>query len=131
MEYGIIALLFLANRPEKTASVREIANSCRVPETLLSKVMQTMKNAGFVIAVHGNQGGYQLVRELGAISLLDISNSLVGPVQVAECLEPGSASCPAMESCSLIAPMQVINQKIINVFESTTLENLAPRKVSA
>ena len=130
MEYGIIALLYLASEPCKVASVREIATSCNIPETLLSKIMQTMKNASFVTASHGNQGGYRLTRELSQINLLDVTQVLVGPVQVAECLEPGNHHCPVQSACTIATPMSLLNQKIIKLFESTSLETLASRKVA-
>lgn len=129
-EYGIIALLYLAAEPARVASVREIAESCKVPETLLSKIMQRMKSAGFVAASHGNQGGYRLARGLAQITLLDITTVLVGPVQVAECLEPGNHECPAQRVCTIMTPMTLLNQKIIHLFESTSLDTLATRKVA-
>lgn len=110
------------------ASVREIAHACNIPETLLSKIMQKMKNVGMVGAVYGNQGGYRLSRDLGQISLLDVNQVLVGPVQVASCLEPESEPCPVKGCCSIISPMNVLNQKLITLFQSTSLEALAPRK---
>ena len=129
-EYGILALLHLASQADRVASVREIAEACNIPETLLSKIMQKMKNVGILGAVYGNQGGYRLNRELAEISLLDINQVLVGPVRVAECLEPGNDNCPAKDCCTIVAPMNVLNQKITNLFQSTSLEALAPRKVA-
>lgn len=130
MEYGIIALLYLDGKEDKVASVREIASQCGIPETLLSKVMQSMKGQGLVSAVYGNQGGYHLNRTLSDISLLDLTRTLVGPVHVAACLEPGNTECPVHAHCTIVTPMSVLNQKIIQLFESTSLETLANRKVA-
>jgi Rrf2 family protein len=130
LEYGILALLHLAAEPEKMASVREMSSVCNIPETLLSKIMQAMKNRGIVSAVYGNHGGYRLNRDLSQISLLDINEVLVGPVQVAECLEPGNQHCPVKDHCVIVEPMNVLNQKLIRLFQSTSLEALAPRKVA-
>jgi len=127
-EYGILALLHLANQPERVSSVREIAERCNIPETLLSKIMQRMKNVGIVGAVYGNHGGYRLNRDLAHISLLDINQVLVGPVRVASCLEPGSEQCPVQGNCAILSPMNVLNQKIITLLQSTSLETLAQRK---
>lgn len=128
IEYGIIALLYLAQQEEQTASVREMAKTCGIPETLLSKIMQTMKSKGFVQPMYGNQGGYRLTRQLNDINLLEITQSLQGPIQFTECAGVDSNSCPVKDSCSIISPMNVINQKIIHLFQSTSLEALAQRK---
>ncbi len=131
LEYGIIALLYLSEREDETASVREIATHSAVPETLLSKVMQGLKNAGLVSAVYGNQGGYKLCRPLAEINLLDLSKSLVGPIYVAECLEHGNQECPARVNCTIVSPMSLLNQKVIHLFQTTSLESLATRKVAS
>ena len=125
IEYGIIALLYLAGKEDKTASVREMSEVCQIPETLLSKIMQSMKSSGIVNALYGNQGGYHLSRDLGKISLLDLTTTLVGPVQVTECLKPGNDSCPVQTSCTIVTPMHLLNQKIVDLFSETSLEALA------
>jgi Rrf2 family protein len=130
LEYGIIALLYLAAETDQRASVREIASTCNIPETLLSKIMQTMKNGGFVSATHGNHGGYRLTRPLSEINLLEITQVLVGPVRVAECLEPGNEHCPVKSACTIISPMNQLNQKIITLFQGTSLDTLASRKAA-
>ncbi len=124
MEYGIIALLYLDKQQDKAASVREIAESCGLPEPLLSKVMQSMKNRHLVSAVYGNQGGYRLGVNLSDINLLDLSQTLVGPMHVAACLDPESKECPAHSKCTIVAPMTVLNQKLTDLFQSTSLETL-------
>lgn len=128
MEYGILALLYLSDKEDKVASVREIAAQCRIPETLLSKIMQTMKNRSFVSAVYGNQGGYRLTRDLAEINLLDLTHALVGPVNVVECLETGNEECPCRSTCQIVSPMNVLNQKINQLFQSTSIEALANTK---
>lgn len=128
IEYGIIALLYLAAKEDKTASVREISQSAKVPETLLSKIMQSLKNVGMVSAVYGNHGGYKLSKELVEITLLDLTTTLSGPIEVAECLKPGNDECPVRVNCTIIKPMNVLNNKIIQLFENTSVEALRERK---
>lgn len=128
IEYGVIALLYLANKSDQVASVREMSETCGISETLLSKIMQSMKNDGIVSAHYGNQGGYRLSKVLSEINLLDLTRTLVGPVQVTECLEPGNEECPVKSSCTIVTPMTVLNKKIMELFQSTSLETLAGRK---
>ena len=130
LEYGVIALLYLASDSDKVASVREMSEVCHVPEALLSKVMQRLKSKGFVLATHGNHGGYQLGKNLAEINLLDLTHALVGPVMVAECLEAGNETCPAKASCTIVTPMSLLNEKIIRLFEGTSLESLVSRKAT-
>jgi len=128
IEYGVLALLYLDAKEDKAASVREMATNCGVPEALLSKIMQSIKNVGYVSAVYGNQGGYKLTKTLSDINLLGLTEVLDGPIQVAECLEEGPRTCPAKSACTIAEPMHVLNQKIIELFQSTSLEQLAIKK---
>jgi Rrf2 family protein len=130
IEYGIIAILYLAQQENQSASVREMASTCGIPETLLSKIMQSMKAQGLVQPMYGNQGGYKLVRHLNEINLLEITQMLQGPIQVTECVGDSENSCPVKESCTIISPMNILNQKIVNLFQSTSLEALAHRKTA-
>lgn len=128
IEYGVLALLYLDGKEDKAASVREMATKCGVPEALLSKIMQSIKNVGYVNAVYGNQGGYKLNKNLSEITLLGLTEVLDGPVQVAECLEAGESTCPAQSTCQIVEPLSVLNQKIMDLFRSTTLQHLAIKK---
>jgi Rrf2 family protein len=89
-----------------------------------------MKNRGYVAAVYGNQGGYRLSRDLSEINLLELTQILVGPVQVVDCLEDGNEDCPCRTTCTIASPMTVLNQKIKDLFQATSLETLANRKVA-
>ena len=129
-EYGIIALLYLAQQDEQTASVRQMASTCSIPETLLSKIMQTMKAKGLVQPMYGNQGGYKLTRSLNDINLLEVAQTLQGPIQVTECVGDTGNQCPVKSSCTIISPMNVLNEKIVTLFQSTSLEALAHRKTA-
>jgi Rrf2 family protein len=124
MEYGILALLYLGEKEDHRASVREMAAHCHIPETLLSKIMQVMKNRSLVKAVYGNQGGYELAVSLGDISLLDLSTALVGPVEIVECLSAGNNRCPAHSGCRLASPMQALNRRVQELFKATSLDHL-------
>lgn len=123
MEYGMMALLYLDTKSDKTASVREIAELHSIPEQLLSKVMQSLKTNQMVSAVYGNQGGYHLNRNLGEITLLELSQTVVGPVQVAACLD-GKQDCPAHSGCTIVSPMMHLNQMVVRLFQQTTLASL-------
>ena len=130
VEYGVIALLHLAKQPERVDSVKGISSACQIPETLLSKIMQRMKSVGMVYPVHGNHGGYRLERNLSQINLFDMNEVLVGPVRMVECLHEKENHCPAKDRCTIVTPMSRLNQKLIELFQSTSLETLAKKDVA-
>jgi len=128
LEYGVIALIHLASKETGVASVREISGAYGVPETLLSKVMQCLKAQGMVLSLHGHHGGYRLNRPLSQINLLELTQALVGPVVVVECLTPGNVHCPAQTNCTIVTPMGKLNQRIISLFQQTSIDSLVSEK---
>ena len=124
----MMALLYLQGKQDRAASVREIAEHHGIPEPLLSKVMQSLKSNLLVSSVYGNHGGYRLNRDLSQITLYELSRSVVGPVQVAACLEPGKEACPVSAGCTILTPMSHLNQMIVQLFQETTLETLSQKE---
>jgi len=73
LQYGLEALLFLSASGGKAVSTREMAEKCQVPEAMLSKILQSLKARGLVQAIHGNRGGYRLLKPLEEVSLSELN----------------------------------------------------------
>ncbi len=71
-EYAVIALAYLAERPGQFSSAREIAEAYGLPTALLAKLLKCLHNSGLLRSVRGVSGGYQLARDLRAVSLLEL-----------------------------------------------------------
>jgi Rrf2 family protein len=72
----LIALAHLAQRPQSTASAREIAESYRLPLPLMMKLLKSLHHQGLVRSVRGVHGGYQLQADLRSVSLEDLLQML-------------------------------------------------------
>ena len=70
-EYAIRAVLRVA-RSEEPLLIREIADQEGIPQSFLSKLVQTLSHAGLLEAHRGRRGGIFLARSKERISLLDI-----------------------------------------------------------
>lgn len=115
LQYGLEALLFLSASAGKAVSTREMAERCHVPEAMLSKILQSLKARGLVQAVHGNRGGYKLIRPLSEVSL----SELVAAV------EEGRPKKGVLDS----APLKRLGEKLGKFLETTSLDSL--RETSA
>ncbi len=85
---GVHAMTFLASEPNRMCVVRQMAESLRVSEAHLSKVMQRLNRIGLVSSVRGPGGGYKLGRPREEITLLDIVEAIDGPLDPSECIMP-------------------------------------------
>jgi Rrf2 family protein len=94
VEYALIALAHLAQRPEGITSAREIAQSYRLPLPLTMKLLKCLHHQGLVKSIRGVHGGYQLQADLRAVSLADLLQMLRPPTLASPQLAIAEASSP-------------------------------------
>lgn len=78
-EYGLRAVVWLADHPEQSWTVREIAAGTQSKPGYLVKVLQALARAGIVTAQRGVGGGVLLEADPTQVTILDILN-VVDPV---------------------------------------------------
>lgn len=124
-EYGLMAVQFMAGQPAGSAlSVAEISNSCRIPEGLLSKILQVLRKEGLVSATRGPGGGYQLDRSPSEVSFLQFVNIFEERVSVVECATGGASGCAQFHVCDLRSPLLALNDKLSGWLEQLTLDDV-------
>lgn len=76
-----------------------IAKSQSISEPYLEQLMAPLKRSGIVEGVRGAQGGYQLAKDPGTISVGDVVRALEGPIALADCTGTNPSHCPDWGSC--------------------------------
>ena len=61
--------------------------------------MPALKRAGLVEAVRGAQGGYELAKTPGDISVGDVVRALEGPIMLTMCTSDDPQECAELERC--------------------------------
>lgn len=122
-EYALLALGHLSRADgDEIVKVREIATTHDVPFPVLAKVMQQLRRVGLVEPVQGAQGGYRLKRDLSDVNLWQFMEQMEGPMGLVDCMT--SEDCTQMESCTIQSPLQVIDDTVRQVLNSTSLEDV-------
>jgi len=68
-DYGLMAMKHLAEHADRGAcSAKDVADSYRIPQELLAKILQRLVKAGLLKSQHGTHGGYVLARDAKGIS---------------------------------------------------------------
>jgi len=75
-EYGLRAVVWLAQRPTNSQKVREIAAGTRSAPGYLVKVLQTLAKARILSAQRGSHGGFSLERDPAGLSVLEVVNAI-------------------------------------------------------
>lgn len=124
-EYGILALQHMASlNGSRVATVKEIAETHRVPQSLLAKILQQLAKSKIIQSVQGSRGGYTLSRDAKEISLADVLEAIEGPLSIVECtLE--NHRCERDEFCTLKDSLNPIQQHLSTYFNSVTLADFA------
>ena len=124
-DYGLIAVKHLAmHRQQHACSANEIAEEYGISTTLMAKVLQKLAREGVVAAKHGSNGGYQLAKEPGQISALDVITAIDGPVLITSCVT-SHGNCDATDRCSVREPLRRVNESILHVLNTVTISQMS------
>lgn len=123
-EYGLLALVHLAEREGSFVSAREISEQRHAPHRLLAEVLKHLCRDGIVDSLRGAAGGYALARPATSIRMGEVIASLEGapPLTEAGSLDAYDAHHPI---CSGSNPIVRLRQDIWNLMQRTTLADLA------
>ena len=83
---GIHAMIYMAQRPDRKVSTKEIADFHRISDNHLSKVLQRLVRAGYVTSVRGPGGGFELAKDPDEIKIISLYELFDGPLALSECL---------------------------------------------
>jgi len=126
-EYGLIALIHIADRGGSVVSVREIGERYPVPRRLLAEVVKDLARAGIVESQRGATGGYVLARSADRITLGDVVVALEGAPLVMSCEahgDAGGSTCEVEPVCPIRSPLHRLREGIWRLMERTTLRSL-------
>ncbi len=106
--------------------LKDVAERQGLSKLYLSQLATPLRNAALLRSVWGNKGGYILGRPAAEINLLDIIEAVDGPVGVIDCVvDP--FSCDRIDYCACVGVWRDINNAIIGILESYTLDDLIKR----
>ena len=123
-DYAIRALLFLAARESARSKASEIAEAMDIPKGFLHRVLQELQRAGFLSSRPGRSGGYSLLRRAKDITLLEIVESLEGPLTGGECVLRGGP-CHWEEQCAVHPVWSAAGKAFAAELERATLAEIS------
>ena len=127
VEYALFAIKYLNYiPPDKLVSTKELSESMNIPYDLLAKIMQKLVKTEIVSSVQGTKGGYFLSKSPKQINLNEIIKAVDSEIRLTDCMFENATEddCKRLNDCSLRSPLSNIQNKIIQLFTSTTLEEI-------
>ncbi|MCD6118312.1 Rrf2 family transcriptional regulator [bacterium] len=122
-DYAVRVLITLAKNRDKTISARELSEKLNIPYRFLEQVIRTLKQRGYVRSYRGFKGGYQLSCDPETVSLLEIVETIHGPIELVPCMEK-PPKCVLMATCTAHPIWKRLDKDIRTSLGEVTLDKL-------
>ena len=125
-QYALRALVHLAKLDSGEMVLgRTLSSECRIPGNYLSKLMLVLRNAGYVDAVRGANGGYKLDKAAREIHVVDVVDLFEGVKSEPKCLLGENHECTDELACSAHAKFRRMRLAYIDFLAGTTIASLS------
>lgn len=125
--YGLRAFIDIAIfGNEEPVPLTNVAKRQDISISYLEQLMAKLKKAGLIVSVRGANGGYEIAKDKGRISVGDVLRALEGdlaPVNCAAAHESGQ-TCAASGACLSKIVWIKINDSINNTVDSIYIDEL-------
>ncbi len=131
-DYAIRICLVLDKLGGKTGAAQIAELACITPKIAL-KVLRKLNTADIVRSYKGVQGGYELAREGNELTVLNIVETIDGPIKISKCLEC-DYECSRNENkvcCKMHLAFGAINKNLADDLSRITVRMLHDDSVSA
>ena len=131
LEYALIALKHMQTKsPGELSTAKEISGQFRIPFDATARVMQVLAQNKILKSEQGVNGGYQIIKDLNKISMAELIEFIVGPINLAKCFYQEEPACEVIERCSIMSPMSTLNRKLNEFYDAIKVGELLESKSS-
>lgn len=124
-DYSLRVLLYLADKPEGTATISEISNYFKISRNHLVKVVHNLGLNEFITTTRGKNGGIRLARPAEEISLSEVVTKTEPDMELLECFNPNTDNCVISQTCRLKSMLYEGRAAFMAVLEKNTLADAA------
>ena len=125
-DYALRTLAYLASQPNKVLSVRMASEKNAIPYSFARSIQHELVKAGMIESVRGAAGGMRLIVDPKEVTLLQIVETMQGPVRIATCDTAGCENgvCERMETCGFNPIWRGACKMLNEYFSSVTLHDI-------
>jgi len=122
-KYGLYAMHYLAvHQHEGPQSLKRIA-SVGIPRQYLEQLLGKLRRNGLIDSVRGANGGYQIAKPPGEITVLDIIDAMEGPLALSDCISPDT-TCSKASQCRVRIVWEKLTESINRELADVTLRDM-------
>ncbi|HEX7885713.1 MAG TPA: Rrf2 family transcriptional regulator [Phenylobacterium sp.] len=124
-DYALRALIYLASMRQEATTAAAIAGSYRISKNHLVKVLQRLRDLGYVETVRGRGGGVRLSRDPAEIRLGEVVRRTENLREIVECFSPETNTCPIAPVCLLPRRLNEALQAYLAVLDRYTVAEVS------
>ena len=129
-DYAIRAVLYVSKLGQnQRAATSQIAQEENIPPSFLAKIISQLSIAGLLQTSRGARGGVMLARSAEEITLLDVVESIDGPIALNECVNDTTA-CSFSGECPLRPIWCDAQDELVNRLRSTNFAQFAVKSIA-
>lgn len=128
-DYSLRLLIYLALRPERSATVPEIADAYGISRNHLVKVTHQLGLEGFLVTTRGRHGGLRLARPASQITAGEIIRRMEPDFALVSCFPPTDADCAILPGCILRKALSEARDAFLTTLDGYTLQDLAGPRI--
>ena len=118
-------MIEIAKRPgTDLVSLGRVAESTKISKRYLDQLALALKTSSLMRSTRGRGGGYQLARPAEQISVCEIIEAAIGPINVVECVRCPEV-CLKSDYCECRWVYERINDGIVEMLNGMSLAELA------
>lgn len=126
-DYAVRVMIHLSSLPPGTrVPLNTLADAIKVPQSFLSKVLQSLTRAGLVASRRGTDGGFTLAPGADCANMLDVIQAIDGPLQLNVCVAH-DGTCVRSEICPAHNVWIRAQEALVNVLSDARLGELGTR----
>ncbi|WP_417492707.1 Rrf2 family transcriptional regulator [Maricaulis sp.] len=126
--YALRMLQYAALRDGEVSRVADIAQIHRASVHHMIKVANMLGRAGYLKTLRGRSGGIRLAKPAHEITVGEIVRITEAPLELAECFNAESNTCPLIGICNLSRTWHRALAAFLEVLDGVTVADLAANR---
>lgn len=122
-DFALRVLLYLGMVPEGATS-GEISEAFGISRNHLIKVIQRLRELGYVQTTRGRSGGLVLTRKPEEINVGQVVRQTESTLNLLECFDPPTNTCPIIGVCALRTALYEARAAFLQVLDSYHLSDI-------
>lgn len=123
--FALRTLQFVALRTPEIVTVDDVSRAHRISKAHLVKVAYDLSRRGYIETIRGRRGGMRLARPAEQITVGEIVRWTEGPLELVECFNPETNTCPLQGICHLSRGLQRALRAFLSVLDDLTIADIA------